>query len=367
MISKDELRDGLHRMLEDTGIDPARRPGAYAETGFMLALAQYLSAALDEPSHPAGYKHASDKDSPDADPQDYLLGTDQILSDQPQTSDSGRILRLDFTMDFDGKDFMPLATRVPDGSRRPNDPRTGRIVLGNRDYLRFGLRIGNGRYGFQDPVVVVGLCSADPDRGIGPDRLREDIGYMYDNITEFAPDIILAASRTRGAYRYLSSKAFRSKMDEKYKGKAIGTAFPQLECNGKSIMLETPNLWNRRMKGKTRVCRATVCNRYGELKYDNTGDLMSVDIPSMPWKTKSGHKALLAAKELDKGGDPEMGSGLDLWIDEPVRDSAQPYYVVTENLLPPEEPANGTAISRLTDALKTMYGGQGRDGGPEFG
>ena len=93
---------------------------------------------------------------------DKERGTDFFvyLADYPKP------IRCDFTLNFDGKDHMPLVSKY--------DVELTQQPLINDHTIHFGVRTGNNTADFNEPVIVVGM-------NIPPSEIKDEIYASYDN------------------------------------------------------------------------------------------------------------------------------------------------------------------------------------------
>lgn len=282
------LVPNMRRYMRESGIDVYTDPGKYAETGLSLLISTYIAnVPLKEPKE--GQRPTAVKRNM---ARDYLMGTDLILTDQPRTILMQNILRLDFTIGLTGKNYMPLVTPSSD-MRLEKDCNRGVVRFRNGDYMRFGIRIGNGKHGFDDPVVVAGLCSS---REIDPSRIRENIMYLHEHVMDSAPVIIRAASRTMARFRYMTDPAYAKSLDDRNSPEDIDRILPALVGNWAYLRQEAPHAKARAEKGASRTCLANVADAIGRLELDDNDYPRSADT-GVPWMSPAGHAAVKAMTE----------------------------------------------------------------------
>lgn len=282
----EQLAPQLKRYMRECGVNVYQCPGKYAETGLAVLLATYVANV----PHKAPKEGQKPTDTKRGMIRDYLLGTDMVLSDQPRTMLSRDLLRLDFTIGLTGKRDMPLVT--PDRKMNLVDDKCNRgiVELGNGDYMRFGIKIGNGRYGFNGPVLVAGLCSP---REMDPQRIRENIEYLHSHVMDSAPEIIRTANLVMTRFKYMTDPAYKAALDERNSPQKLREKLPVLVGNWAYLTQEAPYAAKRAEKGVSRMCRANVANAVGELERNYIGDLLSVNT-DVPWMSPMGHAAVEA-------------------------------------------------------------------------
>lgn len=320
------LEPALKKYMRECGVDAYSDPGKYAETGLAALISTFVAntplKAPKEGQKPTQVRRGM--------AQDYLLGTDLILQDQPRTMLLQNILRLDFTIGLNGKKDMPLMT--PDKTMSLTDPgcNRGAVDFGNGDYMRFGIRIGNGRYGFDSPVVVAALCSPQE---LDPRRVRENIEYLQSRVMDSAPEIIRGATMAMERFRYMTDPAHKTAIDKRNSPEAIRKCLPVLVGNWMYLRQEAGHAKARAEHGRGRMCWANVADALGTLERNYVGDPVSAET-DVPWMSPKGHAAVAAMSEGPRRMPASDASFLSeirsLILAEPVREPGQKPPIVVD-------------------------------------
>lgn len=351
------LAASMKKYMREQGVDCSEHPGEYAELALAAMLRTYM-LNMDVPEdaeRPKGRKSQA---------RDVLLGTDLIIDDPSRTLVSRRILRMDFTIGFTGKNNMPLVTPTEHMSLTDKKANRGLVQIpGSKDSLRFGIRIGNGRYGFQEPVVVIGLSSPDQ---LDPGRIRENVTKMHQDVMGFSPQVIRAAGRVMQRFRYMTEPDYKKWANETYGAEKFNRAVPVLVGNWAYLDQERPYVTKRSKAGTSRTCTSSQVDALGQVVTAGYKD-RPVDFDTdVPWMSPSGHAAVAAMMDGPrKPPNDDCRKTQALILAEQVREPGQqPAVVVGPDGTPLEKDARTAAMIQLAGVLGKNFDKDDEAAGP---
>lgn len=336
--------------MREAHINGEEFPGKYFELAIAHMLMTYVNN-MDPSGVPAGKTQPAMGVNLQ---RDILYGTDLFIDDPTRMIASRRITRLDLTTGFTGKNNMPLITPTDKMSLTEKNCNRGIVTLGpNGDYLRFGIRIGNGKYGFNHPVVVVGLCSG---KIMDDQRLEQDIAWMYENALKCAPELIQTANRVLNRFQYMTDGAYRAKLDKAYSPDEIRRRYPVLVPNMAYLDMEQEYRYSDPEKSKhPKTCRAHKIDGAGLIaRHPYTDDFIMV-YTDVPWMSPMGHAAVAAMTQGPrKIPNESQRRTLDRILAEPVREPSQnPAIIVDHNNQPLEKDRRSQKLFDLTRQLSS--------------
>lgn len=335
-------------IMRDKKVDVNDDPGKYAELAITTALRTYTeNTDVYTGEEPMSVKRSEY--------EDFFRGTDLVIEDPSRTTMSQRITRLDVTIGFDKKDNMPLITPTPTMSIGNHDRSRSIIPIGNgEDYFRFGLRIGNNNYGFDHPVVVVGLCSSQQ---ITPERIHDDMEWLRNNVMDNAPRIIKGAAKTLCRYYYMSDETYRNKINSRFAPSQIDKMFPILVANWRYLDSQQKKHYKPGHIVIPRMCNAAIIDTATNsvVMDGNRINTMKTDIP---WMSITGHNIIAMMPKTPRKMPPQTADlynhVINALLNEPVRRSDQhPAIIVDRTGRPLEKDTRPEAFKNLMKQIRT--------------
>lgn len=355
------LVNKVRENMAKTGISTLDKPGKYAETAVTTMLRTFVS----------DYSEGKEK-GPEAKrskARDFLLGTDLMLNDPARMLTSRNLTRLDVTLDFDGKNNMPLVTPDKKSFLRSKGYNLGTVPIGDTgDYFRFGIRVGNARYGFDNPVVVIGLCS-DREEDMDIYRIQYTMEEMHKQALKMSSEIIRGANRAMNRFRYMTSSQYQEKIDKMYSPDQVMARFPILIPNENFLQQEWDNCYvNEKRRERDKVCVASLASPARGLILDSyTEDTIKV-FTKIPWMSQCGHDAIEAmAKCPVRIKDPHSAMARSYLLKEPIREPGQePIIVADRKGNPIPEDARPPILRELAKHLDKQFDdARDMDDGPD--
>lgn len=345
------ILEKIKRDMLDAKVPDNEFPGKYFELAISHMLMTYVNN-IDPEKLPDGKNMpAMGTDRR----RDLLYGTDLILDDPTRTISSRRLTRIDLTTGFTGKNNMPLITPTDKMKLTKKGYNLGIVDLAGGDYMRFGIRIGNGRYGFDHPVVVAGICSP---KELTMDRLEENILWMYGNALKAAPEIINTANKVMNRFRYMTDETYKAKLDAAFKPGEIDARYPVLVPNIAYLETEWKYRYSNPEKRRhPKTCRANETDAmYGIARHPYTDEPL-MTYTDVPWMSEMGHAAVKAMLDGPRNiPDDYRRETVDMILAEPVRDPSQgPAIIVDANGKPLEKDMRSQKLSELTKLLSKPH------------
>lgn len=353
------LATSLRQYMRSTGVTAQADPGKYAELAITSALQTYVANA--EPRKQDGKR----PDARRSMASDFLLGTDLLIDDPARMLlKDHRILRLDVTIGFTKKDNMPLITPTPSMSLTDNMKRPCVLPIGDKgDYMRFGIRIGNGNHGFTGPVVVAGLCSS---RELDPGRVQDNVRWLQDNVMQNAPQIIHAANLTLRRFRYMTDPDVKARMEARESPQDIDKRLPALVGNWAYLEQLQKKQYAPGKKASPRMCMATVVDAIGDVVRDPDTAQAVRFRTDVPWMSPMCHRAIAAMLDGPRRMPASTEKGnmatIQKLLDEPVREPKRNPPIVVDSRGRELVEGRSTALRNLAKELDKTFDDSPDDG-----